>query len=577
MPDTYPTTPTQNPTASLLAELSLKLTKLVNEKKAGREFQERRHVTWNEIYEHYRNKVRTNRLTQRQSVNVPLMKETIKTLLGNTDDPPSVAWKEKSGDDMKELVYGEIWDQSFRDNVVELVDIMDKKNVFLYGLSTKFLNLSPTGVTITVLDVYDVLYDPQMNPLNVETARFIVRQNIFRRLRDVLVDERYTQSSRDKLKDYYATDKGIIQSGKNREQLQKKIERLKAMGVTSNEFAYFDGGDTIVNLTEHYTELWNPDVKKFERHVVVQADDREELCDDLLIDCIGVNVWPFEPWYEDMETNDIYPDGVGDLVLTPNKILNVWFSQMAENRTLKNFQMHWFDATVEGYQPQTYEPAQGRMLPAPGNPQNTIMPVEISGLEDTFEAMNYVVNMVERATGVNSLEKGAPEQGAQTLGEIQILVGKATERAKTISKFYRISWYRTSKKWDAIMQANDFPQMTLYKTGGDGKVYPKQVKNNDWKSVAGYEPTVGSSSEQEAEEIKNLQKWSLILKQFPSNKVLARISQQRQLKLLDLTPAELKEVEDEQKQVPMIAPPADGAVPNGQVPQDPTQLLAPAA
>jgi hypothetical protein len=50
-----------------------KIIKLVNEKKAGREFQLRKHLDWNENYELYRGKVKTNRLTQRQTVTVPLM------------------------------------------------------------------------------------------------------------------------------------------------------------------------------------------------------------------------------------------------------------------------------------------------------------------------------------------------------------------------------------------------------------------------------------------------------------------------------------------------------------------------
>ena len=253
-------------------------------------------------------------------------------------------------------------------------------------------------------------------------------------------------------------------------------------------------------------------------------------------------------WSEDPETNDVYPDGVADLVRTPNKILNVWFSQQVENRTIQNFQMHWFDSTQQGYVPQTYEPGPGRMLPAPGDPNKTIMPVQINGLDETFKAMDYLVGVVERGTGATALEKGTPEQGAQTLGEVQILVGKATERAKTMSKFYKGSWYDLAKKWDAMMQANTFPKMTLYKTGGDGKIYPKVVYNKDWKSQAGYEPTVASSSEQEADEVKNIQKFGVVMAQFPNNPALRKILQGRELKLLDLSSAELKEVQDAEDQ-----------------------------
>jgi len=237
---------------------------------------------------------------------------------------------------------------------------------------------------------------------------------------------------------------------------------------------------------------------------------------------------------------------VGDLVRVPNKILNIWFSQQVENRTLQNFQMHWFDATIQGYQPQTYEPGPGRMLPAPGDPNKTIMPVQINGLDETMKAMDYLINIMERNTGATAIEKGESDVGVQTLGEIQMLAGKATERAKTMAKFYKGSWYRLAKKWDGMMQANSFPKKELFKTGIDGKVYKKVVYNSDWKSNAGYEPTVSSSSEQEADDIKSIQKFGFVKQQFPNNLALNSILQQRSLKILDLTPAELKEVEDEE-------------------------------
>lgn len=545
-----------------------KLLKLLNEKKSGREFQARKHQDWNENYELYRNKVRTNRLTQRQVVNVPLMKETIKTLLSKVDDAPDVQWKEKSGDEMKEIIYQEMWNDEFREEDLEQKDLLDKKNVFLYGLSTKTLNLDSDGICINVEDPFNIVFDPIMSPLDIESARFIIQQNIFRPLRDILVDERYTQAGRDQLAHWLASDKGLVQSAKNKVEFEKSIERLRAMGVQNENFGVFSAGDVLVNLTQHFTSLWDKESNSFKRHVVIYADDTIELMDDLLVDCVGIEEWPMEVWYEDPETNDPYPDGVADLVRTPNKILNIWFSQQVENRTLQNFQMHWFDATVQGYQPQTYEPGPGRMLPAPGDPNKTIMPVSINGLDETMKSMDYLIHMVERGTGATAIEKGEQDSNARTtLGEVQLLAGKASERAKTMSKFYKASWYKLAKKWDKMMQANRFPKMTLYKTGIDGKVYEKVVYSADWKSKAGYEPLVESSSEQEADDIKTIQKFGFVIAQNPANMALKRIAQKRQLKVLDLTAPELKEVEEEelkiQQQAALAAAtpvtPADGA------------------
>ena len=94
-------------TASAPSELMEKLQK---EKDIARKFQERKHDDWNETYELSRGKVRTNRLTQRQAVNIPLMKETEKTILSRIDETPTIEWKEKSGDEMKEIILQSMWD-----------------------------------------------------------------------------------------------------------------------------------------------------------------------------------------------------------------------------------------------------------------------------------------------------------------------------------------------------------------------------------------------------------------------------------------------------------------------------------
>lgn len=527
------------------------LERLLKEKKTAIEFQKRKHLDWNENYTLYRNKVQTNRLTQRQAVNIPLMKETVKTILSKIDDAPNVDWKEKSGDELKELIYQEMWAQWFKDNKFEWKDIIDKKNVLLYGLSTKKLNPTDKGIDVSIPDVYDIIYDPLTVSIDIETARFIIHQNIYKSLRDILADDRYTTKGKDQLKIWATTDAGIIQTQTNKEEMDKKNERLLAMGVNSSEFANFSGGDVIVNLTEHFSKQWNEKTNKFERRVTVYADDHFELLNEPLKDLIGVDFWPFVMWSEDPETNDIYPDGVADLVRVPNKIINIFLSQQTENRTLQNFQMHWYDASQSNYIPQTYEPGPGRMLPAPGDPSKSIMPVQINGLDEAFASIEFLTKIVERGSGAVAVEKGQSDSGEQTLGEVKVLVGKAMERTVAMAKFYRGSWYELAKKWDAMMQANPPKKTKLYKTGRSGKIYEKIVYAGDWKSEAGYEPTVSSTSEQEQEQTKTLQKFMFVISQFPNNIALRKIAQKRELESLDLTPDELKTITDEEEKMQM--------------------------
>lgn len=560
-------------------DLSDNMLKLQAEKKAGIELQLRKHADWDDNYELYRNKVKTNRLTQRQAVNIPLMKETVKTLLSKIDDAPNIEWKEKSGDQDKELIFTEVWKENFKCNNMELIDILDKKNVLLYGLSVKKLNICDYGVDVSILDTYDMVLDPTYNPWDLESARFLIHQNIFRSIRDILADSRYTDAGKEDLKHWADSSPGLVQSDTNKLEWDKKMERMKVMSPYSNDFAYFAGGDRMVNLTEHYTKVWNNTKQEFERRVVVYADNKVELMNELLTDLIGVDFWPFVIWSEDPETNDVYPDSVADLVRTPNKVINIWFSQLIENRTLKNFQMHWF-LPSQGYTPQTYTPGPGVMLPAPpGEDINkVIMPVQISGLDDTMQAIAAITTIVERGSGATAIDKGQAEPGTQTLGEVQILVGKANERTTAMAKFYRLAWYQLACKWRDMMMKNAPKFIKLYKAGGDGKLYEKRVYQGDWVSKAGYEPMVISTSEQESDSVKTMQKFAYVVAQSPNNIPLKQIAMRRQLDSLDLTPEELKAVEEGEKQAfqPQMTPEgAPGAPGAPGTPQAPGSQLPP--
>ena len=542
--------PVQNYTPSDL------VARLKKEKDVARDHQLRRHDDWNDNYELYRNKVKLNRLTQRQAVNVPLMKETVKTLLSKIDEVPNVDWKEKSGDIEKQIILQEKWNNDFDSLNFEGIDMQDKKTVMLYGRGFKKLNWIDNNITLNALDIFDVVVDPLIDPLDIETARFFIHQNIFKTVRQILADDRYDADAKDELKQYLTTSEAIIQSGENKEELDKKQERLKAMGVDDSDFNDYPAGDTILNLCEHYSKKWTGE--KFEWWVYVYANDSVMLLQDSLMNLMGIDFLPFVTWGEDVETQDIWSDGPADLVRVPNKVINVWFSQMIENRTLKNFQMHWYDSTVPNYTPQTYEPGPGRMLPAPGDPNKVIMPVDVSGLDDTMNQIEFLIKLVESGTAATATEKGEVAQSTTTLGEVQLAVGKAMERILSMAKFYRRSWYELAMKWYQIRDANETgkTKTTLYKISAKGKLWPKDIYGSDWKSKAGYKPTVQSSSELEGEKTKSLQRFMFLKQQFPNNLALGKIVSRRMLELVDFTPEEMREVEDyEKKKIEMETQP----------------------
>jgi len=128
-----------------------------------------------------------------------------------------------------------------------------------------------------------------------------------------------------------------------------------------------------------------------------------------------------------------------------------------------------------------------------------------------------------------------------------------------MAKFYRMAWYEVAVKWSAMMHANAPKVLKLYKTSRSGKVHMKRVYSSDWKSADGYEPSVASTSEQEQDSVKTLQKFMFLLSQFPNNLELKKIAQKRMLESVDLTAEELKAIEEGENPQPQQVAPVEPA------------------
>lgn len=140
-------------------------------KESALNWRKRRHDDWTENYTLYRDKVIINRLTQRQSVNIPLMKQTVKTLLKDMDNPPLLYFENLDNDKQKEVFYNEYWGWTSDINKLIIKDIVDKKQVLLYGRSFKKLNVVDGRFFFEIIDPWDILIDRYVDPANLDSAR----------------------------------------------------------------------------------------------------------------------------------------------------------------------------------------------------------------------------------------------------------------------------------------------------------------------------------------------------------------------------------------------------------------------
>ncbi len=549
------------------------LIKLINEKRKAYRYRERRHEQWNENYLLFRLKTNTNRITQRQEVCVPLTKGTIKSLMGRIGESPEVSFSDRDGDTDRELVILEKWREDAKKSNLKLLDKMDKKQELIYGISYKKLNLVKERVLFTIKDVFDILLDPKTKPEDIETAHYLIELGIYRSANDILNDKRYDEEGIKDFKKHVAgmfgnettgkepqTVVGVNLTSENLEANQARNDRLEALGATELE-ELLSGADVICEINQHITEIWDPDKKEHVRYSVAVADEAVILSVRTLKEAIGVEFYPYERWAEDPEVTDIYPDGTADILRVPNQMVNVWYSQYFENRTLRNFGMNFYDDTAsEDWEPPEYEPVPGGWYGLPGKPSEVYQPAQIPDLSSNINDMQFMINIAEKETASSDVEKGAINDARTTLGEVQIAVAKANERVGSMADYYNPSWERAIEKWYLMTVANMTGKETLYRKNPEGVLVPKEISKEDIESKKGVIVKVDSKSRLSAEQIENLNKLMAIKNQFPNNRALARAIQKRSLDILDLNPEEVQEIIEEEKRL------AEMNVPNG--PQD---------
>lgn len=531
-------------------------------------YQMRRHDQWRENYTLYRDKVITNRLTQRQSVNVPLMKSTIKTILSKTDEFTDLYFENRANDKQEEIFLNEYWKWNAEKEHLEEKDIVDKKQVGLYGRSFIKLNLSTDlgRITFEVLEPYDVLVDRYADPANIDdTANYVSHIHIYRTLSALSNNPLYDKEAINRLALYYSTSAGLEKSNDNYLEYQSKVARMQDMGVFDT--ASPELGETYVELEEHYLRLWD-DTKKESYIQVIVTCNAETLASEKLENLLGVNFFPLSTWADDVERADFWSDGVSDIVRTPNKVLNSFFSQLVENRTLRNYGMTFYDFTAPGngekWAPQTYDPAPWAWIPTYGDPNKTTKRIDVPDLSEAMGEMGYIKTIVEEATASTATEKGVQESGQITLGQIQIMMANANERITSMAKFYRPARADLGRKWYALVIANKqyLSKVELYKKSFKGNYFSEEFDPSTLKEGKGYKVVVTSTAERDKNNLETVQKMKAVQADFQGNLPLQRILQQKELDLLDLNPDESAEVMDFEKQkAAAAANPAPGGGP----------------
>lgn len=544
-------------------------------------YQRRRHEQWTENYQLYRDRIIINRLTQRQSINVPLIKGIIKTVLANTDEFPDIQFEELDNDKDKEIVFNELWKDFVVADKLEIKDVVDKKQDFIYGKSWTKFNLVKGKITTEIKEPFDMLVDRYGDPSDLETCDHISEHGIFRTIAQLEEAGIYDQAALDRLKVFYATQQGLVKAEEVTKLMTDKAQRMNIMGVPDVFLPQL--GTTVVELKVHYQKIWDQTDKKQHIHVIVMAE-HEILSAKPLMEIMGIDFYPFVTWSDDPERLDHYPDGIADIARTPNKLLNAMISAVAENRILRNFGMNYYNSSLEGFVPQTYQPSPfgwyGIPVPDEKKLSDVFQPVPVPDMAESLEEMDYVKKLVESAVAASATVQGQTEAPKVTLGEVELAMQAAKERITSIAKFYMLAQKEKGDKWAKIMNANadKLDAVTLYKKSHKGNYFSKEVSGKHYQSDAGYNCKVVSTSERQQQSIQDLQKLQAAKQFFPNNPALDKILGKKMLEFADINPEETKEVLDAQEQMmkqPQLGPGQPGQSGMPPRPQQPQPVTPP--
>lgn len=514
----------------------------LNDKTVSVEFKERRFKQWNENYDLYRDRVQTNRLTQRQAVNVPIIRETLQSWISKIAERPEIVFETRDKGNFskdKEIIFNEIYRYDAERFSLDLLDLMMKKIVGLQGRCFLKLGWSKNSITIDIIDPYDIEIDKNANPLNLETATYIIHTHIFKPLREILANDKYLESGKEWLKTYLDTTKGLIKAQEVRSELTAREDRLRNLGATN--FDEYGATDFMVEINEVYRKMWDEKSNSFKWFLIIIAGDNAVLYKELLQDAKGIDYVPIISWADDPDLNDLWCDGKADSVRTINKIINSYLSQDLENRTYRNFGMFFYNTQNGNFQPRGYEPKPFGMFGVNGNPSEVMKQVEINPLNDTAAQITFLKDLIQSSVAQTPTERGV-EGNQSTLGEIKINLEQSSKINYVSSKQYKDFWKKFGKIYYDLYKANSSGQITLYKQRANGEYMSKNVTDMDWKSPKGYECKVTIKSEKETNDNLSLQKTQFVQSSFAGNPIAIKIAKKKQLEILGWSSEEVEQV-----------------------------------
>lgn len=370
-------------------------------------------------------------LSGRSNVDLRLAHGFVITFLSKIKNSPKITFKAKKPSGIqkaKKVTAAWELESSATHEDWEFKDLLAKSLAMCSGRSiTKIWANTPYRHNRKQVDHYDFLIDPLAGGYDINKARYLGEDNIFRSKYDLENSEKYNKEAVQKLIDSYSENQAVAIDNEYRE----KQNRLAVIGLDINNFT--PQKDGIFKLLEWYTTI------NGERYYVVcSLDKRIILYKSLLKEIVGVHgkdkqpKWPFTSWaYYPDEFNfwteaplDVVRENFQSRYLVINGALD---NNEAKNRPMKSYDPNTYkNPALLKYQPDRAIPTEINKDPRTGlyiHPVNDIY--------DPVALDNKIEDIGAKVSGVTPSSQGQSDNDTK----VGIYYGDMQEVADRMSLF----------------------------------------------------------------------------------------------------------------------------------------------
>lgn len=440
------------------------------------------------------------KLRQLFNVPIPVFPGLVDTLSADFNDQIKLKFKETNPADY--LVMPKVQAQFDIESSSTLPNAMwnykartDRFNAIISGRSIlkEFAESDPKYKNVLNVTNYSDFHCQPLGGGHLENHLFAGEEGVFRNLSEIIEDDFYPLTQRNKLKTQAWTDDFFTSIETT---YGTRLQRFKSQGldVESNTFS----GDRVLNLCEFVVTY------KGQRYLVLfepltRIWLRVEKWDDLFPWVSAATHEDDKNFWSKSYADDFYY--VADATIT-------LFNQELTNREKKNFNARAFDPEMftdtakldaAQYRPDALVPV---VVPAGKNIANGIYQFQTGELSGTINLIQFANEMLGKSTGVNDLSQGSvggSKKPAIIMAQQQQMAKRIGLRSDSFQEMYAQLGMRYYKGLRKHMPSS----LAVRMIGENGFIEERELRRMEIKNAAEPEIIVISTSEQEnADNIK---------------------------------------------------------------------------